>query len=500
MREAFEERRPLRIGLLTHSVNPRGGVVHTIELAHALHDAGHDVTVMAPATPGQRFFRPVRCATQLVPVGGTPHDMVEMVGGRIEAFTTHLSALVEAKPFDVLHTHDPIGGNALANLQDEGLIDGFVRTVHHLEVFASPQLMFWQARGFRRARQVFCVSRLWQDILGRQHGVDASEVSNGVDSERFGSVPQSADAALALRLGVRTGAPVVLAVGGVEQRKNTLRLLEAFIVLRERRPGAQLVIAGGASLLDHAQYTRAFKALAEASGLSIGRNQSVVLTGPLEDADMPGLYRLADVVAMPSLNEGFGLVVLEALASGVPVVVSRIAPFTEYLADADCEWADPEQSQSIADAIDRALNSRDPTAIARSAARLSARFSWAASADRHAMLYRQGLSRAATPAMQSAKEIFMPVMHFNVRWPDHSETRCYSPSLVVEDFLAVGQSYPLPDFLQRSRDALGIASERVRVKYGFACSQAMDQLAEIEHIAIRFDAQPDAQVTVTAFD
>lgn len=400
MRKAFGNQGRLRIGLLTHSVNPRGGVVHTIELAHALHDAGHDVTVMAPATPGQRFFRSVRCATQLVPLGGTPQDMVEMVGGRIEAFTSHLSALVEATPFDVLHTHDPIGGNALANLQDEGRIEGFVRTVHHLEVFASPQLMFWQARGFRRARQVFCVSRLWQDILRRQHGVDASEVSNGVDGERFSAIAHIADAALARRLGVHTGGPVVLAVGGVEARKNTLRLLQAFVLLRARRPDAQLVIAGGASLLDHAQYTEDMKALAEASGLAIGRDQPIVLTGPLEDADMPGLYRLADVLATPSLNEGFGLVVLEALASGVPVVVSRIAPFTEYLTDADCHWADPEQPSSIAHAIDRALNTRDPTAIARSADRLIARFSWAASADRHAMLYRQGLLAAPSGAMQ----------------------------------------------------------------------------------------------------
>jgi uncharacterized repeat protein (TIGR04042 family) len=94
----------------------------------------------------------------------------------------------------------------------------------------------------------------------------------------------------------------------------------------------------------------------------------------------------------------------------------------------------------------------------------------------------------------------MPVMHFSVRWPDHSETRCYSPSLVVQDYLAPGQAYALPDFLQRTREALGIASERVRAKYGFACSQAMDQLAEIERIAERFCSQPGAQVTVTAFD
>jgi uncharacterized repeat protein (TIGR04042 family) len=94
----------------------------------------------------------------------------------------------------------------------------------------------------------------------------------------------------------------------------------------------------------------------------------------------------------------------------------------------------------------------------------------------------------------------MPVMHFRVRWPDQSETRCYSPSLVVQEFLTPGQAYALPDFLGRTREALGIASERVRAKFGFACSQAMDQLAEIEGIAQRFEALPEAQVTVIAFD
>ncbi|WP_431125242.1 MSMEG_0570 family nitrogen starvation response protein [Variovorax paradoxus] len=94
----------------------------------------------------------------------------------------------------------------------------------------------------------------------------------------------------------------------------------------------------------------------------------------------------------------------------------------------------------------------------------------------------------------------MPVMHFRVRWPDASETRCYSPSSVVQDFLAPGRRYALDDFLQRSREALAMASERVRAKYGFACSQAMDQLAEIEHIAARFADAANAEVIVVAFD
>ncbi|MBU1360195.1 MAG: MSMEG_0570 family nitrogen starvation response protein [Gammaproteobacteria bacterium] len=94
----------------------------------------------------------------------------------------------------------------------------------------------------------------------------------------------------------------------------------------------------------------------------------------------------------------------------------------------------------------------------------------------------------------------MPVMHFRVRWPDQTESRCYSPSLVIADFFVPGTDYPLDDFVARSREALGIASDRVRAKYGFACSQAMDQLAEIESTAGRFAARPDATVTVVAFD
>lgn len=401
MRDITHAARPLRIGLLTHSVNPRGGVVHTLELAHALHDAGHHVTVMAPAAPGQAFFRPVRCATRLIPIEGTPRDMVEMVATRIEAIARTLGDWLETQSFDVLHTHDPIGGNALADLQDAGRIDGFVRTVHHLEEFASPRLMAWQLRGFQRARQVFCVSRLWRDILAAEHGVAASEVHNGVDAGRFMPCGTAADAALAGRLGVRVGAPVVLAVGGVEARKNTVRLLQAFALLRGRHPAAQLVVAGGASLLDHAGYGRDFAELARREALAVGPGRAIVLTGPLPDDDMPGLYRLADVLAMPSLNEGFGLVVLEALASGVPVVASRIAPFTEYLEEEDVHWADPARATSIAHALDAALAHRDPRRIAATAARLARRFDWAASAERHARLYRAGLPRPVAECLAS---------------------------------------------------------------------------------------------------
>jgi uncharacterized repeat protein (TIGR04042 family) len=94
----------------------------------------------------------------------------------------------------------------------------------------------------------------------------------------------------------------------------------------------------------------------------------------------------------------------------------------------------------------------------------------------------------------------MPEMQFRVRWPDKTVSSCYSPSLVIKDYLEVGQSYPLVDFVRRSREALNIASERVRQKYGFYCTGAMGQLAEIDQTAARFAGDADARVVVEAFE
>lgn len=94
----------------------------------------------------------------------------------------------------------------------------------------------------------------------------------------------------------------------------------------------------------------------------------------------------------------------------------------------------------------------------------------------------------------------MPEMHFRIRWPDGAAEACYSPSLVVKDFFVPGQSYPLADFLERSRAALTSASARVQQKYGYACSRAMAQLRRIEAAAKSFSDLPEARVTVEAFE
>ena len=93
----------------------------------------------------------------------------------------------------------------------------------------------------------------------------------------------------------------------------------------------------------------------------------------------------------------------------------------------------------------------------------------------------------------------MPEMHFFIRWPDGVPENCYSPSLIIKDYFSPGESYQVADFLERSRAALTIASDRVREKFGFACSSAADQLARIEAGCARFADQPDAKVSVETF-
>lgn len=370
----------MKIGLLTHSVNPRGGVVHTLELANALHDAGHDVTVFAPAAPGQSMFRSVAHRLALVPIGSTPRDLYAMVASRIAAFEQHLRGMRDRDEFDIWHAHDGIGGNALANLIDAGLIGGFVRTVHHLDHFDDARVMQWQRRSIERAGRVLCVSALWCRTLRDEHGIDAALVGNGVDLQRYQPQAQPTDAEVAARLGLRPGAPLWLAVGGAEERKNTLRALQAFALHKQTEPNAQWVIAGGASLLNHDACQQAFHLALQASAVA----DAALLTGTVADTDMPALFRLADGLLMPSLREGFGLVVLEALASHTPVVVPQQPPFTEYLSDDDANWCDPLDPQSIAAAMQRALQ-RPLNAVPE----VCRRFSWQASAQRHLALYNQ---------------------------------------------------------------------------------------------------------------
>ncbi|MBB5165915.1 MSMEG_0570 family nitrogen starvation response protein [Mycobacterium sp. AZCC_0083] len=88
----------------------------------------------------------------------------------------------------------------------------------------------------------------------------------------------------------------------------------------------------------------------------------------------------------------------------------------------------------------------------------------------------------------------MPEMTFDVQWPDGRVQRCYSPSLVMHDYLSAGTDYTVADFLERSGKALHEASDRVRAKFGFACSSAAWTEEEISSTATEFPSNATIRI------
>lgn len=364
----------LRIAIFTYSTQPRGGVLHALSLAEALHDAGHDVVLFALSEHKRGFVRPPRCPFVLFDTAEPAGDVRTFVQG---AIATYVECWDPATPpFDVYHAHDGISGNALATLAERGHIPGFVRTVHHCDAFADPVVAALHDRAIVRASRLYVVSPMWRRRLAERYGRAASIVPNGVDPVRFAPANGTRRAQLRAEFGSGTG-PLFVTIGGIEARKNTIAALEAFALVRAVQPAARFIIAGGASVFSHSAYRRAFDARrAELGAVAAG----VKIAGVLPDERITALLQAADALVFPSLVEGFGLVVLEALACGTPVVASAMPPFTEYLRDEHALLVDPRDPRAIAAAM---LRAGEPAVAARLATRGRAaalRFGWDAAA------------------------------------------------------------------------------------------------------------------------
>jgi glycosyltransferase involved in cell wall biosynthesis len=223
-------------------------------------------------------------------------------------------------------------------------------------------------RNLRRAHLVLADSQSTRRDLVRLLGVVPERVVvvyPGV-SPRFQPLPAAVCEAVRERLGLPPA--FLLFVGTLEPRKNLVRLLEAFSHLVETTSGeaAQLalVIAGRKGWL----YEDIFATLAR-----LRLQSRVVFLDFVDDADLPALYNLARLFIYPSLYEGFGLPVVEALACGTPVVTSHAASLPEVAGDAAL-MVDPLDSRAIAHGIMQAL---EHSAELRAAGpRFAQRFCW----------------------------------------------------------------------------------------------------------------------------
>ncbi|HET6988746.1 MAG TPA: glycosyltransferase, partial [Kribbella sp.] len=175
----------LRLALTTYSVKPRGGVVHTLELAEALQAAGVDVTVVALSDQGKGFFREVEVPVRLVEAPAPAATLEERVFDSIATLTDALTEIGDQ--FDIVHSQDCISARAAARVRDAGTPYRLIRTVHHVDDFTTQALMDCQRNAILKPDDVLVVSKLWQEQLLRDYGVHAGIVTNGVRTDRFGA-------------------------------------------------------------------------------------------------------------------------------------------------------------------------------------------------------------------------------------------------------------------------------------------------------------------------
>jgi glycosyltransferase-like protein len=389
----------LSVAMLTYSLRPRGGVVHALEVSEALCRRGHRVELFALGRPGERFFREPAVPAHVVRHEPLDAPFDERVWAMLGAYRDGLAGPLADGGFDVIHAQDCLSANAALELRELGVLPHVIRTVHHVDDFSSPSLVECQERSIAGPDSVLCVSDPWIARLEEEFGVRAGRVPNGVDARRFRPPRDAAERRGERRaLGIE-GRLAVLTVGGIEPRKGSLTLLEAFARLRALAPDLDplLIVAGGATLFDYRDELARFEARAE----ELGVGAEVRRVGNLSDSELERLYRAADLFAFPSHKEGFGLAALEALASGLPVVASDLEVFRSFLVhDRTALLVPVGDSEKLAAALARLA--REPETRERllgSARRVLAAHTWAASAAAHERAYRAFLAaRARQPA------------------------------------------------------------------------------------------------------
>jgi glycosyltransferase involved in cell wall biosynthesis len=242
--------------------------------------------------------------------------------------------------------------------------------------------------GVRRARALVCISEATRrDLVARfpRAGGRSSVVHLAADARFGAAIAEPALEAVRERYGLRS--PFVMAAGTLEPRKNLVRLIEAFAGLDAReRAGHELVLVGPKGW-EAEEVLR----LAGASG-------GVRLLGYVPDEDLAALYRLCTVFAYPSLYEGFGLPVLEAMQSGAPVVTTRLSSLPEVAGDAARYIEDPHDVAAIRAALASLLAAPDERERLRVLGLERARaFSWdRAARETLAVLERISASRRAS--------------------------------------------------------------------------------------------------------
>ena len=258
-------------------------------------------------------------------------------------------------------------------------------TLRHPELFPRAEVWYWryvQPLALRAATRVVTISHCAAAELAESYRLPPDKLTVVYDSYAPIFTPTAGDPA-AVRRRYAIDGTYVLHVGSISKKKNLTTLVRAFARLRRRGVVDKLVLVG--RVYQKGQDGE-LPAVVEAEGL-VG---DVVFTGSVPDDDLPGLYRGAAATAFPSLHEGFGMVPIEAMACGTPVVTSRGGALPEVVGDAALTMTDTLDHAELAALLERAIRDqpcrRELIARGYERARL---FTPERAADATLTLYRQ---------------------------------------------------------------------------------------------------------------
>lgn len=319
----------MRIALFSweslHSVAVGGVAAHVTELAAALQRRGHEVHAFVRLGEGQRCYERIdgvhyhRCPIEL-----HPDFVTEMngMGNRFVYFLGQTEAHQRA-PFDVVHGHDWLCAKALVQAKNDRR-RRTILTLHSTEYGRcgnshcgglSRRIHEVESEGTYCADRLITVSAALAEEVKWLYGVPDRKlrtVHNGIDCQRFDGFIDPA--ACRRRHGVGPLDPMVLYVGRMTAQKGPDLLLEAAPGILEHRPDAKILFVGDGDM----------RAGLEGRARELGVAHATRFPGALApDGELTDLYKSTDVVCVPSRNEPFGMVVLEAWASGKPVVVTE---------------------------------------------------------------------------------------------------------------------------------------------------------------------------------
>ena len=367
------DRRRIGVNLLWLVPGEVGGSEeYTVRLLAAFADSGFDdMEVILYVNRRFTLAHPElmeRFATRVAPLSGTSRIV------RVLAESTWLAARARIDRIELLHH---AGGTMPAVRTVPGVI-----TMHDLQPLANPErfglikgtyIRLMAPRSIRNADLVLCLSDFVADDVVTRVGIDRSRIRLipcGVSDPGVAFDRQRCEEVLS-GFGL-TGHPFILYPAITYPHKNHATLVAAFAQLAETRPELRLVLTGGPGSSEDV-----VTSTIDAYGLA----SKVIRTGRIPESDLDLLFRSATVMAFPSMYEGFGVPMLEAMSRGCPIVASRIGALPEIVADAGV-FVEPVDVAGWASAVGQLLDDPDRrSALSRNGFRRSREFSWPAAAD-----------------------------------------------------------------------------------------------------------------------